>query len=117
MKTSSYVFSTLYKNILRIIHGIGTTKSSFQDYAMAKVYTNECYITNAPKVVPINSTKFVGIVGEDLTLSKYIGYFDNDDHAMQAGIPVGGDYYLSQTNTYGLPFGMRKKVSEPYAQE
>ena len=71
MKTSSYVFSTLYKNILRIIHGIGTTKASFQDYAMAKVYTNECYITNAPKVVPVNSTKFVGIVGEDLTLSKY----------------------------------------------
>ena len=117
MKTASYVFSTLYKNILRLIHGIGTTKATFQDYAMAKVYTNECYIKTHPSVVPTPTVKFVGIVGEDLSMAKYIGYFDNDDHAMQFGVPVGGDYYLSQSNTYGLPFGMRKKVSEPYAED
>ena len=115
---ASYVLNRLYKNVLRLRYGIGQTKAEFKDYALSKLYTEKCFLedsSGAGQVTPVS--KFVGIINDDFTLSSFIGFFDNDDHAMQFGVPVGGDYYLSKTNTYGLPFGMRKKVAEPYAEE
>jgi hypothetical protein len=114
---AAYVLNKLYKNILRLRYGIGQTKAVFKDYALSKLYTEQCYIEDPQTSTVTPLSKFVGIINDDFSLSSYIGFFDNDDHAMQFGVPVGGDYYLSKINTYGLPFGMRKKVSEPYAED
>jgi hypothetical protein len=39
--------------------------------------------------------------------------FDNDDDAKANGLAIGEKYYLSENNTYGMPWGMPKKVVEP----
>ena len=116
MISSNYINNKLYKNVLRETYGIGQTKMSYKDYLLSMLFTNECYVEETSSSTTSTQARFVGIVNSDFSLSSYIGFFDNDDHAMAFGVPVGGDYYLSQQNTYGMPFGMRKKVSEPYAE-
>lgn len=113
----NYINDKLIKSLLKEVHGIGNTKMTYKDYLSSLMATNYCYIKPEVSGQSNTTSKFVGIVNSDSTISSAIGFYDNDDHAMSFGVPVGGDYYLSKQNSYGMPFGMRKKVSEPYATD
>lgn len=117
---SKYLSDVLYKNLLHRRYGIGHTKITYKDYILSKLFTEYCYTETIDMATckKTGNTKskyynFVGIVTQDYVLTDNIGYFDNDDHAGQFGVPVEGIYYLSKSNTYGLPFGMVKRRAEP----
>jgi hypothetical protein len=112
----NYINDKLIKALLKEAHGIGKTKMTYKDYLSSLMATNYCYVKRTSEESNPNK-QFVGIVNSDFTISSSIGFYDNDDHAMAFGVPIGGDYYLSRQNTYGMPFGIRKKVSEPYATD
>lgn len=112
-----HISDMIYKNVLRETYGIGDVKIDYKMLTLSKLFTNSCFSEQIISGGGIGSSQqsynYVGIVNSDFNLDQFIGYFDNDDHAGANGVPVEGIYYLSQTNTYGLPFGMSKRRAEP----
>lgn len=117
MTLFNYINDKIVKAVLKDQYGIGKTNLTYKDYLSSLMATNHCYVQAKVSKIPNTPPTFVGIVNSDFSLSSSIGYYDNDDHAMAFGVPVGGDYYLSRQNSYGMPFGIRKKVSEPYVTD
>ena len=42
--------------------------------------------------------------------TKHLPFFDNDTAAVSGGLSAGYYYYLSSANTYGYPYGTKKRV-------
>lgn len=110
------LFYKFYKYVLQRYYGVGSTKLTEKDYLLSYLILNErfmplkeCKEKNPLTFVGIMAPIFCGAVAEK---PKY--YFDNDQEALTNGLIVGESYYLKQTNTYGLPAGILKEVSETF---
>jgi hypothetical protein len=91
--------------------GIGKTKLSYKDMIMAYSYKNKTYFSE-PDIMSNNNICFLGILDTTPVNGQNIRFYDNDEQAFGDGIQYLRDYYLSNTNTYGLPFGTKKKQVE-----
>jgi hypothetical protein len=111
------LFYKFYKYVIQRFYGVGQTKLTEKDYLLSYLIVNErfmpikdCKEQNPLTFVGIMAPIYCGAVAEK---PKY--YFDNDEEALQKGLIVGETYYLTQENTYGLPAGILKEVSETFS--
>lgn len=108
-------FRRFYNAGLSKYLGLGNTVLSYRDLLMAYLNINSTYITSTDTTTTITTTNFVGVVtpgGEITTTPVSIAFYYNDQDAFDNGVAINDDYYLSADNTYGLPFGTRKKLVE-----
>jgi len=109
-------YYNFYKNLLRIYKGIGNIVLNDKDYLLSYYKFNENYMSNC-KVTKQNATQFSGIMAPifcGATIEKIKYYFANDQEALVNGLIKGESYYLTQTNTYGLPAGILKEITEDF---
>ncbi len=112
--------SILNRFYLKSIHegfGIGKDPVTNKDFVLAYLGQNSAFVNfKNDRYMPTDNTasKFTGILNVDGTITQnlFTLFFDNDQAAYQAGLNLGDCYYLSQTNTYGLPMGIPKKITE-----
>lgn len=107
-----FYYKTVYEG-----YGIGKDPVTYKDYVLAYLGQNSAYVNyQNDTYMPTDSTasKFTGILNTDGTVTQNLLtlFFDNDQVAYQAGLNKGDCYYLSQTNTYGLPMGIPKLITE-----
>lgn len=98
-------------------YGIGKNPVANKDYVLAYLNMNNAYVNycNDDYMPTTNmASKFTGILNVDGTVTQglFTLFFDNDQAAYQAGLNKKDCYYLSQTNTYGLPMGIPKIITE-----
>lgn len=98
-------------------YGIGKDPVTNKDFVLAYLSQNSAFVNyKNDKYMPTDSTasKFTGILNVDGTVTQGLVtlFYDNDQAAYQAGLNKSDCYYLSQTNTYGLPMGISKIITE-----
>lgn len=111
------ILNRFYYKALSEGYGIGKNPLTKKDYVLVYLGGNSAYINyQNDTYMPTDSTasKFTGILNVDGTVvqGQVTLFFDNDQAAYQAGLEKGDCYYLSQTNTYGMPMGIPKIITE-----
>lgn len=113
---SSSILNRFYYKSLNEGFGIGKNPVTQKDYILSYLGQNENYLNYGSQNFDSKNLirRFVGILNTNgtVTAGQMTKYFDNDQKAYQAGLVKGDCYYLSQTNTYGLPMGIPKIITE-----
>mgnify|MGYP003452589159 FL=1 len=114
---SSSILNRFYYKVLFEGYGVGKDSVTNKDYILSYLGQNSAFVNyKNDTYMPTDSTasKFTGILNVDGTVTQGLLtlFFDNDQAAYQAGLNYHDCYYLSQTNTYGLPMGIPKIITE-----
>lgn len=107
-------FTRFYTYTLAKYYGIGKGSLSYKDRLFAYLNMNSHFLDVAVGDVEQN-TEFIGAVVPLTTVLPTITpdrFYDNDQDAYDNGVQKNDIYYLSDTNTYGLPYGTPKKLVE-----
>lgn len=105
------ILKNLYKYGLSRFVGIGKAELSYRDMLTAYVYKHQHYLQPINPQLD-NEVLFIGILDTTPINGQNTRFYDNDEQAFGDGVAYLVDYYLSNTNTYGLPFGTKKKQVE-----
>lgn len=112
--TNCNFFYRFYNYVLNKYYGIGKGSLSYKDRLFAYLNIHWEYLDYAAQSTDI-STTFVGeIIASTQVIPKPTStkFYENDQAAFDDGVSKNDIYYLSQNNTYGLPFGTPKKLVE-----
>ena len=108
------LFNKFYSYVLNKKYGIGNGKISYKDLLFSYLNVNSNFLSIDEGDVSLTA-QFIGVITQDNQLlppNIAHGYYINDQDAFDSGIPKNSMYFLSQDNTYGMPFGTPKKLVE-----
>jgi hypothetical protein len=115
-KSKCSYFLKHYKYVLTKYLGIGNCLLNYTDLLYSYTLLNSSFLPAETQPITNVTTKFIGIVTSDGTLlpgeTTVVKFYINDQAAFDDGVEVGQIYYLSLDNTYGMPYGMPKKLVE-----
>ena len=118
-KSKCSYFYKHYKYILSKYFGIGHCELSWKDLIYSYTLINYAFLPEEVSGITNVTTQYIGIVTSDGTMlpgeTTVAKFYINDQAAFDDGVEVGDIYYLSLDNTYGLPYGMPKKLVEDVA--
>lgn len=116
-KSKCSYFLKHYKYVLTKYLGIGNCLLNYTDLLYSYTLLNSSFLpAEVQPVTSVTTTKFIGIVTSDGTLlageTTVVEFYINDQEAFDNGVEKNKIYYLSQDNTYGLPYGSPKLLVE-----
>lgn len=108
-------FYRFYNYTLNKFYGIGNSTINYRDLLYAYLNIHWQYLPASAGGSANITTEFVGSIVSNtsvLPTATPALFFENDQAAFDGGVAKNDIYYLSQDNTYGLPFGTPKKLVE-----
>ncbi len=115
-KSKCKLFNQQYKYVLSRYLGIGQKDIDWSELLHSYLLLNNSFFPQEVTEIFSVTTRYVGIVTSDGTLlpgeTTVIKFFINDQEAFDNGVQKDKIYYLSENNTYGLPYGSPKLLVE-----